>query len=173
MSVQQHDLHLLVGFNAWADTRVLELARQLTSEQIHAKQPMGFGTVFETLVHIMGAERTWLTRWQGSSPSALPPAANYQDLDQLEVDWRAVHKDLRAFINAVDNDTLHANLTYQNTKGESFTQPLIWLILHTMNHSTEHRTQIAAICTMAGHDTGPLDLIHYIRTVLPTPKNYV
>ncbi len=168
-----NDIQLLISYNAWADSRVLETARLLSSQALHARQSMGFGSVFETLAHILGAEQTWLTRWKGTSPGALPAASNYADLAQLAAAWHVIHNELRAFAATLDSASLHSTLTYQNTRGETFSQPLIWLILHAMNHSTEHRAQVAAMCTMAGHDVGPLDLIHYIRSVLPTPRNYV
>ncbi len=168
--MNQETLQYLLGYNIWADNLMLNAARRLTPEQLHAPHQMGFGPVFDTLAHIMGAQKTWLTRWQGESPTALPPTSAYQDLDQLAAESDAVHSDLEAFIRGLEPERLNSTITYKTTKGEQHTEPLLLLILHVFNHSTEHRSQVAAMCTMAGHDTGPQDLIHYMRTVNPVGR---
>src|SRR5439155_8481416 len=126
---------------------------------------MGFGSTFDTLVHIMGAQKIWLARCQGESPTSIPLGSAYADLDQLAADWDAVHSSWEAFVGGLDEERLNSWVAYKTMKGDPYTEPLLLLILHVYNHSTEHRTQVAAMVTMAGHDTGPLDLIHYMRTV--------
>jgi uncharacterized damage-inducible protein DinB len=162
--MQSDFLRYLVGFNEWADHIVLDAARRLSPDQLRASHQMGFGPVFDTLVHIMGAQWVWLRRLQGDSPKALPSANTVKDLDQLKAEWDHVHNDLRAFIAGLDETRLDGTVTYKTTKGEAYTQPLLLLILHVFNHSTEHRSQVAAMCAMAGYDVGALDLIHYMRT---------
>ncbi len=154
----------LVDYNVWADHKVLDAARQLTPAQLHESHHMGVGPMFDTLVHIMEAQRLWLTRMQGTSPRSMAPASNYQDLDQLRAAWDAVHRDLRAFVAGLNTEQLNGTITYTNTRGDSYSHPLLLLILHVFNHSTEHRAQVAAMCAQVGLDVGWLDLIQYMRT---------
>jgi uncharacterized damage-inducible protein DinB len=84
-------LKYLLGYNIWADKTVLAAARHLTNEQLRVDQQMGFGSAFETLVHIMGAQQLWLMRWKGQSPAGLPLASQFDDLDQLSAAWDDVH----------------------------------------------------------------------------------
>ena len=94
-------------------------------------------------------------------------ASDYTSFDQLANDWDQVHRDLREFVQSADDAKLHSDFTYTNTRSETFTNSIMWTLLHMFNHSTEHRSQVAAICTMAGRDVGPMDIIHYIRNVMP------
>ncbi len=54
-------------------------------------------------------------------------------------------------------------LTYQNTSGKSFTQPLAQILAHLFNHQTHHRGQAHTILTSLGHDAPELDLIFFLR----------
>lgn len=164
------DLKLLLGFNEWADGWLLDAAQHLKPEQLAEKHKMGFGSVFETLIHIMDTQRIWLSRWQGVSPKSLVMASDYKSLEQLGADWDKVHKDLRGYVLRLNDARLHSDFTYQNMKGETYTNSIAWTLLHVFNHSTEHRSQVAAICTMAGRDVGPMDIIHYIRNIMPGEK---
>ena len=155
----------LLDYNIWADGIVLNAARRLSPDQLKASHQMGFGSTFDTLVHIMAAQRAWLARWQGESPTSLLGEDAPQNLDQVEAEWKTVHQDLETFITQLDAERMNSMITYKTTKGESHTNPLLFLILHIFNHSTEHRSQVAAMCNLAGYDTGPLDLTHYMRTV--------
>jgi uncharacterized damage-inducible protein DinB len=163
--MQPETLGYLLDYNIWADGIVLNAARRLSPDQLRASHHMGFGSAFDTLVHIMAAQRAWLSRCQGHSPTSLLDEGAPQDLAQLEAAWQIVHKDLDTFIAQLDDERLNSTVTYKTTRGEPYTNPLLFLILHVFNHSTEHRSQVAAMCNLAGYDTGPLDLIHYMRTV--------
>ncbi len=159
----QNDLNMMAGYNHWANQYVLNFARQLSNEQLHAKLAYGFGTVFETLVHLMAAEQVWLARWNGHSPEKLTPASNYADLDQLETDWNTVNANLVAYLGALTPERLDSQVTYKDTQGVEFTNPLSFLVWHLMTHNMEHRAQIAAACTEAGLPVGSFNVIHYLR----------
>lgn len=163
--MQVSELQYLLDYNIWADERVLNAARNLSAEQLHAPQKIGVGSAFDILAHVMSAQNMWIMRWQGTSPTVLASAKEYADLDHLRTAWDEVHTHYKTFIVGLDDRRLNNTVSYKNTKGEAFTDPLLWMILHVFNHSTEHRSQVVAICNMAGIDTGPLDLIHYMRAV--------
>jgi uncharacterized damage-inducible protein DinB len=157
-------LHLLrnVAFNAWANRVMLNTARQLTPAVLHQKQPMGFGTIFETLVHLMDAQHTWIERWQGRQVSGRVEPSTIADLDVLERAFDQVTAEVEAYLNNAD---LSATITYRTTSGETFTHPIGMLAWHVLNHGVEHRSELAAMFTQAGISPDRVDLIHYMRTV--------
>jgi len=165
MLLQSDDLLFLLDFCIWADNHILESCHRLSEEQFHSQQHMGYGTAFETLVHIMAAQETWLSRWTGQAPDHSTPREAFKNLDTLKAHWADVHTRLRAYLTRLDEQMLHASLNYTTSDGTPYTDSLLWLILHVFNHSTEHRVQIAAICAEAGLDVGPLDIVHYTRHI--------
>lgn len=160
------EIKYLLEFTIWADGKVLEGARHVSAEQLRAIHAMPFESIFVTLVHVMGAQQVWLSRWQGTSPAALVTSDRFADLDQLNAAWTAVHSDLRNFVAGLRAGQLGEKISYRDTRGINYTHPLQWTILHVLNHSTEHRSQIAAMLAMSGYDVGWLDIIYYMREVV-------
>ncbi|MCC7449561.1 MAG: DinB family protein [Anaerolineae bacterium] len=159
------ELQYLLDYHVWANEQVLQAARRLSAEQLHNTNNISIGSAFHLLVHMMSAQNTWLMRWQGLTPPGHVSPQDYADLDQLKQAWDDLNRQYSTFLAGLDEQRLNAAFAYKTFKGESHSDPLGWVILHVFNHSTEHRSQVVAICNMAGIDTGALDLIHYMRTV--------
>jgi len=84
------------------------------------------------------------------------------DLDQLGAAWNAIQADLCAFVAGLNVDQLKTNVTYMDINGLERVHPLQWLLMHIFNHSTEHRSQVAAMLATAGCDVGWLDIVFYM-----------
>src|SRR5258708_3951106 len=55
----------LYQFNSWANDRVLALSDGLPDRQLDEPREMGFGSLRNTMFHILAAEEIWLERWTG------------------------------------------------------------------------------------------------------------
>jgi uncharacterized damage-inducible protein DinB len=73
-------LRFLFQYNLWADRRTLDACAALTNEQFTRNLGSSFGSVRDTVAHLYGAQWVWNERFQGRSPSGLPPASAYADL---------------------------------------------------------------------------------------------
>ena len=152
---------VLYRYTNWANDRVIAGAKQLSPVQLNSPIRPGFHSVLGLLVHIMSAERIWLSRWQGKSSPVLPAGEEIATLDVLEKMWTPLRGEVLEFVAAVKD--AHEVVVYRNTKGVEFQNVLWHLLLHVVNHGTEHRSQAALYLAMQGIDLGNLDLIHYIR----------
>jgi uncharacterized damage-inducible protein DinB len=54
--------------------------------------------------------------------------------------------------------------TYQDMRGNTWTNPIWHLVLHVVNHGTHHRGQAAGFLRAMGHVPPVLDLIAYYRS---------
>jgi uncharacterized damage-inducible protein DinB len=159
----QIDPRLLFGFTNWANDRVVEGAKQLTSEQLTAPLRPGFLSSLELLVHIMAAEWVWLSRWQGASPQKLLSVEDIPTLEALQQAWTPLRAEMLNFVTTIDDP--NAIVEYPNTQGIEFRRTLWPLVLHVVNHGTEHRSQVALYLAMHGIDVGNLDLIQYLTEI--------
>jgi uncharacterized damage-inducible protein DinB len=111
----------------------------------------------------MSAQWVWLSRWQGTSPTALFDPASLPSLAAIRERWAMIERDTQTFIATLDDATLNQNLTYQNTQGKPFSFPLWQQMIHQVNHATQHRSEIAMILTQFGFSPGEIDLIRYLQ----------
>ncbi len=161
-------IRTLYAYNAWANQRILDTAAQLTPEQFVASVGASFPSVRDTLVHTLSAQWMWLSRWKGISPRTALNPNEFPDLAAICARWDEVDRDLHTFIGALDEDGLARVVRYTNTKGQPWAYPLWQLLLHQVNHATQHRSEIAVMLTQAGHSPGEIDLIQYIDAVKPS-----
>lgn len=155
-------IRLQYDYNAWANQRVLDTAAQLAPAQLRAPGSASFASIFDTLVHTMSAQWIWLSRWQGVSPTTMLDSADYADLTAVCTRWAKIEQDTHAFVAQLDETQLNRDAVYTNTKGRQFSYPLWQLMLHQVNHATQHRSEVAAMMTELGHSPGWLDLIKYL-----------
>jgi len=68
---------------------LLPQVETLTQEQL--RRPLGnsFSSVFDTVVHLYGADWIWRSRWDGVSPTALPASDAFRDLAAIRAAWSA------------------------------------------------------------------------------------
>ena len=154
-------LRTLYDYNRWANQRVLAAAMQASPDSLAAGDG-GYGSVFETLVHVASVEWVFLERMSGRSPRAEWDPAEFADLDALQNRWAAVEADLHRFVAELTDDDLARDRSYTNFQAEVWTYPLWQQLLHLVNHGTQHRSEAAADLTRLGHSPGWLDFLFYL-----------
>jgi uncharacterized damage-inducible protein DinB len=157
-------MRTLVAYNRWANLRLMDAAERVTAAQ--RVQPMGlsFGSIFGTLVHVLGPERVWRLRIaQGQSPFALVSPTDFQDLAALRRAWDEEMGELEAFTQALDDAALEREVVYRNLSGEEQQSPLWHILLHVVNHGTQFRAEAAVGLSQLGASPGGLDLIAWLR----------
>lgn len=153
------------GHSVWANRQLLNAAAQLSASELDREVPGAYGTVRGIFVHMMGAQRSWLRRWQGMDP--LPPAdpASYVSIDAIRTAWEALDAETAAYLASLPDENLaqvvHLKF-WSGAEGDAFR----WqAILHQAFHQHQHRGEIAAMLTTLGHSPGELDFLDYFDTL--------
>ena len=147
----KNEIHLLYEYDRWANNRVLQAASTLRAEEFTRDLGGSFGSVRDTLAHLVGSEWGWLTCWKEPSPSsafvtelvwtqrdALFNANAFPDLAAVKLKWEEVEREQVEFVNRVTNESLGRMLPVRTTQIS-----LAHLMQHLANHSTYHRGQVA------------------------------
>ncbi len=126
-------------------------------------QHWSFPTLKGMLAHIYGADRIWLARWKGASPTKLHGDADFASLADLRSQWDELEAEQRAFVTSLGTAELARTLDYKATNGTPFAQPLWQLLQHVVNHATHHRSELAAMLTMTKGSPPPTEMVLFYR----------
>ena len=180
LSPHQRHFVRLAQYNTWFNGELFKHVSSL--DDAARKQDRGafFGSIHDTLDHILLCDRSWLGRVRKSSlpfPS-LEGAALVEDLKDLRAgvtrDWDelvAFRKEtdavMEAFVDELTPELLGSDLEYSNSRGQPFSNPLWHVVAHVFNHGTHHRGQVTTLLMQAGVDPGPTDFM--ITAMMPFP----
>ena len=67
------------------------------------------------------------------------------------------------YLRELNELELDEEVSYKRTGGEDQRNVLWHLLIHVVNHGTEHRSQVAAELTAYGYSPGDLDVVHFVR----------
>jgi uncharacterized damage-inducible protein DinB len=155
----------LYQYNAWANHRILIATSELTPEQFLAQAGSSYSSIRDTLIHTMSAEWIWLSRWKGTSPSAMLEPTDFPKLQSIQTRWDAIEAETQLFIDQLNPSQLAEVLSYINTRGEKWAYPLWQQMIHRVNHATQHRSEVAVILTLFGCSPGDLDYLVYLDEI--------
>ena len=162
------ELELIRGiwdYHWWGNRKIFDEAHALGEET--AKKEVGkqfsFPTLKGMLAHIYGADRIWLTRWKGESPTRLSGDADVSSLADLRTKWDALEAEQRAFLTSLGTAELKRTIDYKATDGKPYAQPLWHLLQHVVNHATHHRSEIATMVTMIKGSPPSTDMVLFYR----------
>jgi uncharacterized damage-inducible protein DinB len=158
----------LYDYNRWANRRVLAAAAALTPEQFREERISSFGSVRDTLAHVLGSELVWLRRWEGESPSSYASASEFPTVDALALRWEELERGQSAFFGRLTDAALDREITYTNVAGERWRYPLRQMLLHLVNHSTYHRGQAVTLLRQLGRTPPGTDLLLYLDETTDT-----
>jgi uncharacterized damage-inducible protein DinB len=156
----------LLAYHRWANEKLLGLCRPLTDEQLDREEPIGPGSLRKTLYHAWAAESLWLSRWKGVSPTTFP--AESLSIEELAARFDMIHAARDGFLEEETPRDLSGIVSYRTLAGDAYSNRLIDLVMHVVNHAVHHRAQALHFLKLAGVTVpGGLDYTFY-RIARPT-----
>jgi uncharacterized damage-inducible protein DinB len=136
----------LIRYNNWANAQVLAACQKLTADQFAAAAPGTYGTIGDTLGHILRAEADYVRRLTGDRSQ---PPSQWED--------RLTLADLSAFASQVAGTLLDAiqripptHIVHEEEDGNTMDYQARVLFIQVINHGIEHRTNITTILSSLG-----------------------
>jgi uncharacterized damage-inducible protein DinB len=158
------DIGTLFEFNYWAKARLMSVLESLSNEQFTKDLGSSHGGIHGTLLHIVGAENIWLSRWTDQTVLKLLDQKDYPTLSAVRKKWDEVERGMSDFVSSLTEENVSAVETYKTTEGKQFSYPLWQMMQHLVNHSTYHRGQIVTMLRQLGIKPVGTDLIAYYRS---------
>src|SRR5262245_14339239 len=136
----------LFAHNVWANVKLLDFCERLSDAQLDATAIGCFGSIRNTLWHIIGGEVSYVVRVNGKLPPTLISPDQFPGFAALKIAARWTNDELLQLALSARQDTL----VREHEAGEIFEYTLASLMVQAINHATEHRAQISAIITQLG-----------------------
>jgi uncharacterized damage-inducible protein DinB len=154
-------LAALFKHNTWANLKMLEFCQALSDEQLDAAAIGGFGSIRDTLHHIVASEMSYVTRVNDKVPATPLVRETFPGFEALKRTVRWTGDELYQLALAARDDTL----VRQRPPRMIIEYRLASLIVQAINHSTEHRAQISTIITQLGMEPPDMSGWRYMEEI--------
>lgn len=149
----------LIAFQSWRREKVSELLREL-DEKFFTEQLNGsFGSLYIILNHLVWAEKVWLGRVDRETLATMKPTNVAGLLDM----WQEVNDQWRSFLDTADSEAIAREIEYFTSTGDRFTNSVLEIVIHMVDHSTYHVGQMMNAIRGFGIEPVSTNYIHYLR----------
>ena len=129
--------------NAWSNHRLYAACATLPPEAYFAKRPCFFGSIHNTLYHLLLVDHRYMERIEGRpAPDELPDDMPHGDLGVLTKSQRAADQRLLALVEGFDETRLSEPVSILDEAGEAWLDPVYRVLAHLFVHQVHHRGQV-------------------------------
>lgn len=153
MTNENETIATLFRHNLWANVRLFEVCAHLSDEQLDASVTGGYGSIRDTMQHIVNSERSYLQRITTGKPYRRPQGAPPLTMAEMQDSIRTSGE---GFIVAAPKVQAQDSVAV-DWEGTPRSVPSTILLTQAINHATEHRAQITAVLTHLGVEPPSLD----------------
>ena len=155
------NLRNLYDYSYWANTRLADALSPLTAEEFTRYVAGSYGSIRNTMVHMLSAEWGWLERCGGAVRGPALAAQDYPTVASLLDRCHAVEAHVRTFLASLADRDLERVVDFAIGRGLSHSMPVGQLLHHAAIHGIHHRGQVAVLLRALGHAPGNFDILIY------------
>jgi uncharacterized damage-inducible protein DinB len=155
--------------HVWATLRVIDACQPLTAEQLATTVPGTYGTILDTLRHLVGSDASYLFVLTDGRVSEIEEGE--LDLAQLR---SVMEKNSPEWSSLVGQDLdPEQTVVRHRDDGTDSLAPMGVRLAQVLHHGTDHRSQICTMLTALGIEPPGIDVWDYAETdgrlsVVPT-----
>jgi uncharacterized damage-inducible protein DinB len=160
-SMTVEDLKTLFDYSYWANAGLRDVLSQVTTEQFTQQVAGSYGSIRNTMVHMLSAEWGWLERCGGTPRGPALNAQDYPTVASLFDRWKYVEARVREFLSTLQDEDLGRVVEFAIGGGSKQSMALGQLMHHAAIHGVHHRGQVALLLRTLGHVPGNFDILLY------------
>jgi len=150
-----YDYHFTENRKIW----VTNIA-SLSHEQFTQAVDYSHGSVQDQIVHLMSVDEVWFSELRGVEPSEPLSPANLDDREIIRAHWDSVEQGMRDYLATLRDDMLFDKPIKEPEEDKDL---IVWqVLLHVVNHGTDHRAQLLRLLHDMGIKTASQDYIFYV-----------
>ena len=147
------------GHHVWASLRLIDACLPLTPDQLASPVPGTYGSIIETVRHLVGADCWYLVLLSGGKVSGVDEAS--MDLPALRAAMAANDAAWAEIMDgSLDPDL---DVVERGDDGSEFHAPLGIRLAQAIHHGTDHRSQVCTALTNLGITPPEIDAWDYAQ----------
>ncbi|HEY3476616.1 MAG TPA: DinB family protein [Anaerolineales bacterium] len=132
----------------------------LSDEQFTQAVDYSHGSVRDQIIHLMSVDEVWFCELQGIEPSEPISPSNLDDRNIIRAHWERVEQSMRNYLLELRDDMLFEKPIKEPEEDKDL---IVWqVLLHVVNHGTDHRAQLLRLLNDLGIKTESQDYIFYV-----------
>ncbi|HEX2696995.1 MAG TPA: DinB family protein [Anaerolineales bacterium] len=147
-----YNYHIAENHNLW------ELVMQLSKEQFTEPMEYSRGSVRDQVLHLISCDDSWFSGLRGVPIPEDLKSADYPERSGIRAHWDNVEKSMRDYLTNLTD----AMLSEKPLGGEDKDLITWQVLLHVVNHGTDHRAQLLRVLNDMGLKTTSQDYIFYV-----------
>lgn len=147
-------------YNLWANLTLLNFLSELTDDQLDVTIDGVFGTLRETLVHMLNSEEGYArhTWYRDTKERPTPRVGEMKGFPGFDMLRERAELSGKALIYAAENVDMHEGLMLDDG---TYPAQVIIVLIQAINHTVDHRSQISTMLTQQGIKPPSLDAWSY------------
>ncbi len=156
---------LLPRFNAWANSKIYQMCAELSDADYRMDRKAFFGSIHNTLNHILLVDILWTARIQGYEEESIKSLDQilHESLDDLNAAQQKEDRKLIELVDGMDREELKRPMKYTRMNGQKGEDSVGDVLVTLYNHQTHHRGQVHTMLTQIGVDPPDMDVIDYLH----------
>ena len=160
--MEKQELITFIEYNHWANERIFRRATRLSVEQLTATSWLSHHSLLNTLVHIADTEWSWRSCCQvGLLPLEYLTEAQFGDIPTLRNYSRVEFGNWLSYIQSLTDEQVNGEIEYSWPRARPRRQVIWQVVIHVVNHGTQHRSEAGNYLASCGYSPGNLDFLIY------------
>ena len=152
-------VQMMARYNQWQNRSLYGAADTLDDAARRMDRGAFFGSIHDTLAHILWGDTLWMSRFDGWEPPTDKAGMVIADWEGLKQARKAADARLIDWGGRVQPDDLKGDLSWSSAvMNREFKKSRALLVMQLFNHQTHHRGQVHAMLTAAGTKPEDTDL---------------
>jgi uncharacterized damage-inducible protein DinB len=132
----------------------------LSPEQFTQAVDYSRGSVRDQIVHLINVDDVWFSELRGIEPSEPLPVTDSDDRNIIRAQWDSVEHKMLDYLSGLQDDMLFDKPIKEPEEDKDL---IVWqVLLHVVNHGTDHRAQLLRVLNDLGVETTSQDYIFYV-----------
>ncbi|MBN1284507.1 MAG: DinB family protein [Anaerolineae bacterium] len=152
-----HDYNYALHRKIWA------CIDHITDAQFVEEIDYSLGSIRNHMIHVISVDRRWIMGIREQAAVAHLKPADYPTKAAARAIWDEIETDILAYIQTLDDAQLERPVTLKvSRQAAPIVHPAWQILVHMVNHGTDHRAQVLPILHRFGAPTLEQDFMIYL-----------